>query len=121
MKLPNRTIKSFKEDKWCVTSITGSNGFNFHPEFYPYVRFKADCLDTLYFMIKQTLEAEKSRELFSRTILNEYSQPIGTISLYDVEANHGFLATWIGQPYFGMGYNRLAKEEFFDEFFCSKY
>lgn len=88
-----------------------------HPDVYPYVRFKADCPDTLYFMIKQTLEAEKSRELFSRTILNEYSQPIGMISLYDVEENYGFLATWIGQPYFGMGYNRLAKEEFFDELF----
>lgn len=88
-----------------------------HPEVYPFVRHKADTLDTFYFMMKQTIEAENNDELFSRTILNEYSQPIGMISLYDVQENYGFLATWIGKPYFGMGYNRLAKEEFFDELF----
>src|SRR5690606_18872510 len=51
------------------------------------------------------------------TIVDEYQQPIGTINLFDIENNHGFLATWIGQPYFGKGYNRAAKEQFFDELF----
>lgn len=88
-----------------------------HPEVFPYVRQKAETLDELYFLTKQTIEAEQNCELISRTIVDEFHQPIGTINLFDIEENHGFLATWIGKPYFGMGYNRLAKEAFFDELF----
>lgn len=91
-----------------------------HPEVFPYVRQKADTLDELYFITKQTIEAEQNRELISRTILDEFQQPIGTINLFDIEENHGFLATWIGKPYFGKGYNRLAKEAFFDEVFLTQ-
>ncbi|WP_010097181.1 GNAT family N-acetyltransferase [Ornithinibacillus scapharcae] len=88
-----------------------------HPEVFPYVRHKASTTDEFYFLTKKTIEAEENGELISRTILDEYQQPIGTINLFDIEENHGFLATWIGQPYFGKGYNRLAKEQFFDELF----
>ncbi|GGA89243.1 GNAT family N-acetyltransferase [Ornithinibacillus halotolerans] len=88
-----------------------------HPEVFPYVRHKATTTDEFYFLTKKTIEAEEHGELISRTILDEYQQPIGTINLFDIEQNHGFLATWIGQPYFGKGYNRLAKEQFFDELF----
>ncbi len=88
-----------------------------HPEVFPYVRHKATTTDEFYFITKKTIEAEERGELISRTILDEYQQPIGTINLFDIENNHGFLATWIGQPYFGKGYNRLAKEQFFDELF----
>jgi RimJ/RimL family protein N-acetyltransferase len=88
-----------------------------HPDVFPYVRHKATTSDEFYFITKKTIEAEEQGELISRTIIDEYQQPIGTINLYDVENNHGFLATWIGQPYFGKGYNRAAKEQFFDELF----
>lgn len=88
-----------------------------HPEVFPYVRQKAATSDEYYFIIKQAIEAEEKGELISRTILDEYQQPIGTINLFDIENNRGFLATWIGQPYFGKGYNKIAKEEFFDELF----
>lgn len=88
-----------------------------HPEVFPYVRHKATSTDEFYFITKKTIEAEERGELISRTIVDEYQQPIGTINLFDIENNHGFLATWIGQPYFGKGYNRLAKEQFFDELF----
>jgi len=88
-----------------------------HPDVYPFVRQKANTLDEFYFITKQTIEAEERGELISRTILNEYGQPIGVISLFDITKSFGFLATWIGQPYFGMGYNRAAKEEFFDDLF----
>ncbi|WP_047981079.1 GNAT family N-acetyltransferase [Ornithinibacillus contaminans] len=88
-----------------------------HPEVFPYVRHKAATCDEFYFITKKTMEAEEHGELISRTIVDEYQQPIGTINLFDIENNHGFLATWIGQPYFGKGYNRLAKEQFFDELF----
>jgi RimJ/RimL family protein N-acetyltransferase len=87
------------------------------PEVFPYVRQKANSVDEFYFLTKQTIEAEENRELISRTILDEYEQPIGTINLFDIEENYGFLATWIGKPYFGKGYNRLAKDAFFDELF----
>ncbi|RWZ51294.1 N-acetyltransferase [Halobacillus fulvus] len=88
-----------------------------HPEVFPYVRHKASSSDEFYFLTKQTMEAEDRGELISRTILDEWGHPIGTINLFDVEDNKGFLATWIGQPYFGKGYNQLAKEAFFEELF----
>ncbi|WP_188456820.1 GNAT family N-acetyltransferase [Virgibacillus oceani] len=88
-----------------------------HPDVFPYVRHKAKTSDEFYFITKQTIEAEENGELISRTILDEYSQPIGTINLFDIQGNYGFLATWIGQPYFGKGYNKLAKELFFQELF----
>jgi RimJ/RimL family protein N-acetyltransferase len=88
-----------------------------HPDVFPYVRHKATTSDEFYFITKKTIEAEEQGELISRTIVDEYQQPIGTINLFDIENNHGFLATWIGQPYFGKGYNRAAKEQFFDELF----
>lgn len=88
-----------------------------HPKVYPYVREKASTTDEYYFLTKKTIEAEERGELISRTITDEYCNPIGTINLYDIENNYGFLATWIGQPYFGKGYNQLAKEHFLDELF----
>ncbi|WP_407272361.1 GNAT family N-acetyltransferase [Radiobacillus sp. PE A8.2] len=88
-----------------------------HPEVFPYVRHKAYSSDEFYFLTKQTMEAEENGELISRTIVDEYNQPIGTINLFDIEDNKGFLATWIGQPYFGKGYNKLAKDAFFNELF----
>ncbi|HLS23584.1 MAG TPA: GNAT family N-acetyltransferase [Pseudogracilibacillus sp.] len=88
-----------------------------HPEVFPYLRHKAETLDEFYFLTKQTIEAEEQGLLISRTILDEFEQPIGTINLFDIHKNSGFLATWIGQPYFGKGYNKMAKELFFDELF----
>ncbi|MFD1020620.1 GNAT family N-acetyltransferase [Thalassobacillus hwangdonensis] len=88
-----------------------------HPEVFPYVRHKAYSSDEFYFLTKHTLEAEENGELISRTILDEWGHPIGTINLFDITDGKGFLATWIGQPYFGKGYNRIAKESFFEELF----
>ncbi|MGN8646882.1 GNAT family N-acetyltransferase [Gracilibacillus sp. HCP3S3_G5_1] len=87
------------------------------PEVFPYVRHKAYSSDEFYFLTKQTIEAEERGELISRTILDEWYNPIGTINLFDIENNAGFLATWIGKPYFGKGYNKLAKDAFFEELF----
>ncbi|MCP3028861.1 GNAT family N-acetyltransferase [Halobacillus sp. A5] len=87
------------------------------PEVFPYVRDKADTSDEYYFITKQTMEAEEHGELISRTILDEWGQPIGTINLFDIHENKGFLATWIGKPFFGKGYNKIAKEAFFEELF----
>lgn len=84
-----------------------------HPEVFPYVRHKAETSDEFYFITKQTIEAEERGELISRTILDEQYQPIGTINLFDIVDDYGFLATWIGKPYFGKGYNSLAKTQFF--------
>ena len=88
-----------------------------HPDVYPYVRHKAETSDEFYFLTKQLLEQEDFGTLISRTITDEFEQPIGTINLYDIENNSGFFATWIGKPYFGKGYNQLAKEAFFEELF----
>ncbi|MFC0522002.1 GNAT family N-acetyltransferase [Pontibacillus salicampi] len=88
-----------------------------HPDVFPYVRHKAHSSDEHYFLTKQTMEAEEQGELISRTILDEWNQPIGTINLFDVQDNYGFLATWLGKDYHGKGYNQLAKEAFFEELF----
>lgn len=68
-------------------------------------------------MTKQIIEAEERGELISRTISNEKLQPIGTITLYHINNRSGFLATWIGKPFFGKGYNQKAKETFLYELF----
>jgi RimJ/RimL family protein N-acetyltransferase len=88
-----------------------------HPDVFPFVRQKATTYDEFLFITKQTIEAEERGELISRTIVDEWGAPIGTINLYDIENNAGFLGTWLGRPYHGKGYNSPAKEEFFQEVF----
>jgi RimJ/RimL family protein N-acetyltransferase len=88
-----------------------------HPDVFPFVRQKAATYDEFLFISKQTIEAEERGELISRTIVDEWGAPIGTINLYDLENNAGFLGTWLGRPYHGKGYNSPAKEEFFQEAF----
>lgn len=88
-----------------------------HPEVFPFVRQKAFCYDEFVFLTKQTIEAEERGELISRTILDEWGTPIGTINLFDVQDGAGFLGTWLGKPYHGKGYNQIAKDQFFDELF----
>jgi RimJ/RimL family protein N-acetyltransferase len=88
-----------------------------HPEVFPFVRHKANSYEEFLFMTKQTIEAEERGELISRTILDEWGNPIGTINLFDIQDNAGFLGTWLGKPYHGKGYNKLAKEAFFNELF----
>ncbi|WP_026694940.1 GNAT family N-acetyltransferase [Peribacillus kribbensis] len=88
-----------------------------HPDVFPFVRQKVQTYDEYLFVTKQTIEAEEQGELISRTILDEWSNPIGTISLFDIEENAGFLGTWLGKEYHGKGYNKLAKDAFFNELF----
>ncbi|PWW30167.1 RimJ/RimL family protein N-acetyltransferase [Cytobacillus oceanisediminis] len=88
-----------------------------HPDVFPFVRQKANSYDEFMFITKQTIEAEERGELISRTILDEWGAPIGTINLFDIQDNAGFLGTWLGKPYHGKGYNKLAKDAFFEELF----
>ena len=88
-----------------------------HPDVFPFVRQKAASFEEFLFITKQTIEAEERGDLISRTILDEWGAPIGTINLFDIEDNAGFLGTWLGKPYHGKGYNSLAKEAFFQELF----
>jgi RimJ/RimL family protein N-acetyltransferase len=88
-----------------------------HPDVFPFVRQKAYSYDEFLFITKQTLEAEERGEVISRTILDEWGSPIGTINLYDIEDKAGFLGTWIGKPFHGKGYNVPAKDAFFQELF----
>ncbi|MGP7815934.1 GNAT family N-acetyltransferase [Niallia sp. 01092] len=88
-----------------------------HPDVFPFVRQKAYSYEEYLFLTKQTIEAEERGELISRTILDEWQHPIGTINLFDIKNNAGFLGTWLGKPYHGKGYNKPAKEQFFAEIF----
>jgi RimJ/RimL family protein N-acetyltransferase len=88
-----------------------------HPDVFPFVRHKTNSYDEFLFITKQLIEAEEHGKLISRTILDEWGAPIGTISLYDIQDEAGFLGTWLGKPYHGKGYNQRAKDAFFDELF----
>ncbi|WP_433742654.1 GNAT family N-acetyltransferase [Falsibacillus pallidus] len=88
-----------------------------HPDVFPFVRQKAYSYDEFVFLTKQTIEAEEQGQLISRTILDEWGAPIGTINLFDIEDGAGFLGTWLGKPAHGKGYNAMAKDEFFKELF----
>lgn len=88
-----------------------------HPEVFPFVRHKAKSYEEFVFVTKQNIESEERGELITRTILDEWGNPIGTINLYDIEDNAGYLGTWLGKPFHGKGYNEPAKEEFFKELF----
>ncbi|WP_077213641.1 GNAT family N-acetyltransferase [Bacillus dakarensis] len=88
-----------------------------HPEVFPFVRQKAYSYDEFLFLTKKTIESEERGELISRTILDEWGNPIGTINLFDLQEKSGFLGTWIGKPYHGKGYNKIAKDAFFQELF----
>lgn len=91
-----------------------------HPDVFPFVRQKAHSYDEFVFVTKQTIEAEERGELISRTILDDWGAPIGTINLYDVQNGAGFLGTWLGKPFHGQGYNKPAKDAFFQELFFEK-
>ncbi|GLC89137.1 GNAT family N-acetyltransferase [Lysinibacillus piscis] len=88
-----------------------------HPAVFPFVRQKATSADEYWFMTKQLIEEEAQGLTISRTITDEWGQPIGTISIHDVEDGAGFLGTWIGLPYQGKGYNQKAKLLFLNELF----
>lgn len=88
-----------------------------HPEVFPFVRHKASSMEEMMFMTKQIIEVEEKGECITRTIIDDFHQPIGVIGLYDIMESSGFLATWIGKPYHGQGYNGLAKDLFMDELF----
>lgn len=88
-----------------------------HPSVFPYVRQKASSPEEYLFMTKQLIEEEQLGLTISRTILGDYGQPIGTISIFDIDQGAGFLGTWIGKPYQGLGYNQKAKLQFLSELF----
>ncbi|MGP4071696.1 GNAT family N-acetyltransferase [Piscibacillus sp. B03] len=86
----------------------------------PYVREKAETIEEYYFFLNKMTNQEENGELISRTILDEWDVPIGAITLYDIQEQKGFLATWLGKPYFGKGYNQYAKDLFLRELFLEK-
>ena len=88
-----------------------------HPTVFPYVRHKATSPEEYLFMTKQLIEEEQSGKVISRTITDDWGQPIGTISIFDVQDGAGFLGTWIGKPFQGKGYNQKAKYLFLSELF----
>lgn len=87
------------------------------PTVLPFVRHKAYSVDEYWFSTKQLMEEEELGTVISRTIVSDFGQPIGTINLFDVENGAGFLGTWIGTQFQGLGYNKKAKEQFLEELF----
>lgn len=88
-----------------------------HPDVFPFVRQKATTFDEFMILNKQTIEAEERGDIISRIIVDEWKNPIGTINLFDIQEQCGFLGTWIGKDYHGKGFNTLAKIAFLQELF----
>lgn len=88
-----------------------------HPSVFPFVRQKATSAEEYLFMTKQLIEEEQNGLTISRTIVDDWGAPIGTISIFDIQDGAGFLGTWIGKPYQGIGYNQKAKLAFLNELF----
>ncbi|MFN2747883.1 GNAT family N-acetyltransferase [Bacillus sp. z60-18] len=92
-----------------------------HQEVFPFVKHKAKTVEEYMFHVKNVIEEEETGKLISRTIVDEWDNPIGCISLYEIEENEGFLATWLGRPFHGKGYNQQAKNLFLCELFYEKH
>ena len=56
-----------------------------HPDVFPFVRNKAETIEEYMFHVKNMIEEEEQGKLISRTILDEWENPIGCISLYEIE------------------------------------
>ncbi|CAI6037188.1 hypothetical protein PAECIP112173_00866 [Paenibacillus sp. JJ-100] len=87
------------------------------PAVFPYVRYACQSQEEFMFLTRQLIAEEEQGALISRTILSETGTAIGTIDLYHIVNHTGFLATWIGVPYFGQGYSQRAKSAFLTELF----
>ncbi|MBU5351177.1 GNAT family N-acetyltransferase [Paenibacillus barcinonensis] len=87
------------------------------PAVSPYVRYACQSQEEMMFLTRQLIAEEEQGTVISRTILNETGTVIGTIDLYHIVNHTGFLATWIGAPYFGNGYSQRAKSAFLTELF----
>lgn len=63
--------------------------------------------------IRLMLEQERRGRFYSRVILDEKENLIGVITLKDIDHHQKtcHIGTWIGYPYWGKGYNQLAKKE----------
>ncbi|MGO4528467.1 GNAT family N-acetyltransferase [Paenibacillus sp. 2TAF8] len=87
------------------------------PAVSPYVRYACQSQEEFMFLTRQLIAEEEQGTAITRTILNELGTAIGTIDLYHIVNHTGFLATWIGAPYFGQGYSQRAKSAFLTELF----
>ncbi|WP_342555664.1 GNAT family protein [Paenibacillus sp. FSL R7-0652] len=90
------------------------------PAVAPYVRYACQSQEELLFLTRQLIAEEEQGTVISRTIMDETGTAIGTIDLYHIVNNTGFLATWIGAPYFGRGYSQQAKSVFLTELFLEQ-
>ncbi|KKB34331.1 GNAT family N-acetyltransferase [Bacillus thermotolerans] len=63
--------------------------------------------------IEFIIEQERAGTQYSRVILNEEKHLVGVITLKDINTDNktSHIGTWIGYPYWGKGYNQLAKKE----------
>ncbi|GGG33621.1 N-acetyltransferase [Lysinibacillus alkalisoli] len=70
--------------------------------------------------IHTVIEEEQQGKQISRVILNEDHVLIGVITLKDIKGDMAHVGTWLGEPYWGQGYNELAKLALFKEAFTER-
>ena len=84
-----------------------------------YSRLKPSSVKDMEEMIMYLQHEELEQRVVPRVIINEDNTLVGMITLWDYSyfRQEGFLATIIGETYWGRGYNQLAKQLFFEEVF----
>jgi RimJ/RimL family protein N-acetyltransferase len=88
-----------------------------NPKIMQFSRIKPNCVGEMMKSIHDLIVDEHNGKVIARAIVNQFNYPIGMIILWDVDNGEGFLATWLGEDYWGKGYNEPAKELFLDEIF----
>jgi RimJ/RimL family protein N-acetyltransferase len=94
-----------------------------NPKVIRFSRIKPNTIEELSLSLKALLNEENEQQVIPRVIVDIENNPIGMIILWDYcpFRKEGFLATWLGEDYWGMGYNEIAKSLFFDELFALHY
>lgn len=70
--------------------------------------------DTKAFLLF-AIEEERQKKSLSRMIVNEENEIIGLTTLKHInyEKKQSHIGSWLGYPYWGKGYNEVAKKEIF--------
>ncbi len=74
---------------------------------------KVDAIEDTIQFINFILEEEEKGKVISRVILNAHNEVVGHTGLKPIDRGEGIchIGTWIGVPYWGLGYNEGSKSE----------
>ncbi|RXT08729.1 GNAT family N-acetyltransferase [Ammoniphilus sp. CFH 90114] len=83
-----------------------------HPLVHEHLAFRNVSVDDVIKFIKMVQYEESEGKTVSRFVLNEGGEVIGATTLMEINKVEGTckLGSWLGQSYWGKGYNQAAKD-----------